>query len=239
MKVTVTQNYDEMSKAAYKIVQEVLKCQNPILGLATGSTPLGLYALISEACKKGDLSLKHVKSVNLDEYIGLPKGHKESYRYFMDTNLFDKTDIDKSSTYVPNGNAEDMQAECDRYNSLLNRMRQSVQILGIGGNGHIGFNEPGTPFSSVTHLVDLQERTRQDNARFFNSIDEVPRQAITMGISNIMNAERIVILASGKSKAEAVRAAAIGEVSEQCPASVLQKHPDAVLIVDEAAAELL
>ena len=184
-------------------------------------------------------SYKEIRTVNLDEYAGLDYSSDQSYVYFMRHNLFDHIDIDLANTNIENGKATDRQKECDRYNALLEEMQQDIQVLGIGSNGHIAFNEPGTPFGSVTHIVDLAESTIKDNARMFASIDEVPRQAFTMGLKNIMNAKKVLILANGANKAKAVYGLVKGEVTENLPASVLQLHPNCVLICDESAASLL
>lgn len=240
MKVIITENYDEMSKKAAEIMIELVKKNpNAILGLATGSSPIGMYKAMAEDCANGGASYKNVSTVNLDEYVGLTADHDQSYAYFMRTNLFDHIDIDQKNTNLPCGSAKDAQAECDRYNALLENMKQDVQVLGLGSNGHIGFNEPGTPFDSVTHLVDLTENTIKDNSRLFNSIDEVPRQALSMGIKNIMQAKSILMVVSGKNKAEAVRGMVKGEISPNLPASVLQLHPFVTIICDKDAASLL
>ncbi len=239
MKVIITENYDEMSKKAAEIMTAIVK-NNPkaILGLATGSSPIGTYQQMIKDCKNG-VSYKEVSTVNLDEYVGLTADHDQSYAYFMRTNLFDHVDIDLKNTNLPCGSASDLQAECDRYNALLETMKQDVQLLGLGSNGHIGFNEPATPFSSVTHLVDLTENTIKDNSRLFASIDEVPRQALSMGIKNIMQAKSILMVVSGKNKAEAVRGMVKGEVTPDLPASVLQLHPFVTVVCDKDAASLL
>ncbi len=239
MKVIITENYDEMSKKAAEIMTAIVK-NNPkaILGLATGSSPIGTYQQMIKDCKNG-VSYKEVSTVNLDEYVGLNADHDQSYAYFMRTNLFDHVDIDLKNTNLPCGNASDLQAECDRYNALLETMKQDVQLLGLGSNGHIGFNEPATPFSSVTHLVDLTENTIKDNSRLFASVDEVPRQALSMGIKNIMQAKSILMVVSGKNKAEAVRGMVKGEVTPDLPASVLQLHPFVTIVCDKDAASLL
>lgn len=240
MKVIITENYDEMSKKAAEIMIELVKKNpNAILGLATGSSPIGMYKAMAEDCANGGASYKNVSTVNLDEYVGLTADHDQSYAYFMRTNLFDHIDIDQKNTNLPCGSAKDAQAECDRYNALLENMKQDVQVLGLGSNGHIGFNEPGTPFDSVTHLVDLTENTIKDNSRLFNSIDEVPRQALSMGIKNIMQAKSILMVVSGKNKAEAVRGMVKGEITPNLPASVLQLHPFVTIICDKDAASLL
>ena len=240
MKVIIAKDYEEMSKKAFEVMREVVK-GNPraVLGLATGSTPIGLYKNMIEDHKRNCTSYREIRTVNLDEYAGLDYSSDQSYVYFMRSNLFDYIDIDLKNTNIENGKAADRQAECDRYNRLLEGMQQDIQVLGIGSNGHIAFNEPGTPFGSVTHIVDLAESTIKDNSRMFKSIDEVPRQAFTMGLKNIMNAKKILILANGANKAKAVYGLVKGEGTEAVPASVLQLHPDCTLVCDEAAAALL
>ena len=240
MKVIVTENYEEMSRKAFEVMAEVVK-NNPraVLGLTTGSTPLGLYRNMIEDHEKNGTSYREIKTVNLDEYAGLDYSSDQSYVYFMRHNLFDHIDIDLKNTNIENGKAADREAECARYNALLEALPRDIQVLGIGSNGHIAFNEPGTPFGSVTHIVDLAESTIRDNSRMFASIDEVPRQAFTMGLKNIMNAKKILILANGENKAKAVYGLVRGEVTEKVPASVLQLHPDCTLVCDRAAASLL
>lgn len=240
MKIIVKQNYDEMSATAAKFVVDRIKRKpNAVLGLATGSTPIGLYKQLIKSNGEGKVSFKQVTTVNLDEYVGLEAADKQSYHYFMNDNLFDHIDIDKNNTNLPNGAAKDLTAECSRYTDLLARLRQDIQILGIGSDGHIGFNEPNTPFDSTTQIIELEESTIRDNARLFDSIDQVPRRAITMGISNIMNSRQIIMLASGANKAQAVYDMCKGEVNVRCPASVLQRHPDVIVILDLAAASKL
>ena len=240
MKVIVTKNYDEMSaKAAEMIIAVVKNNPNAVLGLATGSSPIGMYKNMIKDCKENGTSYKNVSTVNLDEYVSLNADHDQSYAYFMRTNLFDYIDINQENTNLPCGVANDLQAECDRYNALLENLVPDVQVLGLGSNGHIGFNEPNTPFDSVTHLVDLTENTIKDNSRLFNSIDEVPRQALSMGIKNIMQAKSILMVVSGKNKAEAVRGMVKGEITPELPASVLQLHPFVTIICDKDAASLL
>lgn len=240
MKVVVTKDYDEMSAKAFEVMADVVK-NNPsaVLGLATGSTPIGLYKNMIKDHKENGTSYKGVKTVNLDEYAGLDYSSDQSYVYFMRDNLFDHIDIDLKNTNIEDGKAADRAAECDRYNALLETLQQDIQVLGIGSNGHIAFNEPGTEFGSVTHIVDLTESTIKDNSRLFERIEDVPRQAFTMGLKNIMNAKKILILANGANKAKAVYGLVKGKVTEDVPASVLQLHPDCVLICDEAAASLL
>ena len=240
MKVIIVKDYEEMSLKAFEVMSEVVKNKpDAVLGLATGSTPIGLYKNMIKDHKENGTSYKHIKTANLDEYAGLDYSSDQSYVYFMRDNLFNHIDIDLNNTNIENGKAKDADAECARYNALLDNMQQDIQLLGLGSNGHIAFNEPGTPFGSVTHVVDLQESTIKDNARLFNDISEVPRQAFTMGLKNIMNAKKILILASGANKAKAVYGMIHGEVTESLPASVLQLHPDCTLIIDESAASLL
>lgn len=240
MKVIVTKNYEEMSKEAAKILLAVVKEKpDAVLGLATGSTPIGTYREMIADHEKNGTSYRRIRTVNLDEYAGLDENSDQSYVYFMRKNLFDFLDIDVANTNIENGKAEDREKECERYNAILHEMQQDVQILGIGSNGHIAFNEPGTPFGSETHIVDLTESTIKDNSRLFARIEDVPRQAFTMGLKNIMNAKKIVILANGKNKAKAVYGLVKGPVTEDLPASVLQLHPDCTVVIDEEAASLL
>jgi len=240
MNLFITKDYEELSAKAYEIVKKILlEKPDATLGLATGSTPVGLYKLMAADCKKGEVSYKNVKSYNLDEYVGLGVGDEQSYVEFMRKNLFNHIDIDLKNTHLPDGMDADMQKACDRYNEMLANAEIDVQILGIGGNGHIAFNEPGTSFDSVTHIVNLTEKTIEDNARFFDSIDEVPTKAITMGIANIMAAKSIIILASGANKADAVFAAVKGKIDESCPASILRTHKNVTFIADIDAASKL
>ena len=210
---------------------------NAILGLATGSTPLGLYAELAKRCADGKISFKNARSFNLDEYVGLDGTHDQSYRYFMNENLFKHIDIDMAVTRVPSGidiaSAAAYDDEIEKAGGI------DLQLLGIGNNGHIGFNEPGTPFGSKTHLVDLTESTRTANARFFSSIDEVPTQAVTMGIKTVMNARKIILMAIGSAKAPIIAATIKGEVTPEVPASVLQLHPDVEVYLDHEAASQL
>lgn len=240
MKIIVVKNYDEMSRVAADMIAEVVEANpNATLGLATGSTPIGCYKLLADFCSSKRVSFARVKAVNLDEYVGLSSAHNQSYAYFMRSKLFDHIDIDLDNTAIPNGCAADVQEECAHYGDLLSSLPRDVQILGLGSNGHIGFNEPYTPFDSVTHLVDLSENTIADNSRLFDSLDDVPKKAITMGISEIMQARKIILLASGSNKAQAVYDMVRGQVTSRCPASVLQRHPDCVVIVDKEAGKLL
>ena len=236
MKIIIEKNYEELSARAARVMLEAVR-ENPyaVLGLATGTTPLGLYAQMIADHEKRGTSYAHIRTVNLDEYQGLPKTHPQSYAYFMRKNLFDGLDIDPENTNIENGMAEDEEKECARYDELLERLPRDIQLLGLGSNGHIAFNEPDTPFGSGTHVVTLAESTVKDNARLFDDISEVPRRAFTMGIRQIMQAKKILILASGANKADAVGRMAKGEVTERVPASVLQLHPDCILIADQAA----
>jgi glucosamine-6-phosphate deaminase len=239
MNIIVTENYEEISQKANEIMRGVVQGNpNAVLGLATGSSPIGLYKLMKEDCAAGVTSYKNIKTVNLDEYVGLPKENDQSYYYFMHENLFGGLDIDEKNVNLPSGEAEP-KAECERYTKLLQNMPQDIQILGIGGNGHIGFNEPGTSFDSTTHIIQLKEKTRLDNARFFKSLEEVPTHAITMGIKNILDAKKIVVIASGAGKAEAVFAMLNKPADINCPASALQTHKDVTVILDKEAAKLL
>ncbi len=240
MKVIIVENYEEMSVKAAEILTDIVK-KNPkaVLGLATGSSPIGTYQNMAKDHRENGTSYKDVVTVNLDVYVGLTPDHDQSYAYFMYENLFKNIDVKLENTNLPSGSAKDLQAECDRYNALLETYQQDVQVLGLGSNGHIGFNEPATPFGSVTHLVDLTESTIKDNSRLFASIDEVPRQALSMGIKNIMNAKSILVVVSGKNKAKAVYGMVKGEVTPDLPASVLQLHPFVTVICDKDAASLL
>ena len=240
MKVIITKNYEEMSEKAYEIVRDVIKANpNAVLGLATGSSPIGLYDDLVKAYERGEISFKNIRTVNLDEYVGLDYSSDQSYVYFMRKNLFERVDIDLANTNFPDGKAKDLEAECARYTKLVEGMQQDVQVLGLGSNGHIAFNEPGTPFDSTTHVVKLTESTIKDNSRLFKNIDEVPRSALTMGIANIMNAKKIVVVANGANKADAIYKTVKGEITEAVPASILQKHPDVTIVCDELAAAKL
>ena len=241
MRVYIGKNYDEMSRIAANVLSaQVMMKPDCVLGLATGSTPIGTYKVLIERCAAGDLDFSRVKSINLDEYVGLSGEHDQSYRYFMNNNLFNHINIDKANTNVPNGLAEDVDAECERYNNVINTLGPiDIQVLGMGHNGHIGFNEPDDHFPLETHKVDLAQSTIDANARFFASADEVPRQALTMGIKTIMQAKKVLVVVSGKDKAEIVKKAFTGPVTPEVPASILQMHSDVILVADEAAASLL
>ncbi|MEG1448673.1 MAG: glucosamine-6-phosphate deaminase, partial [Oscillospiraceae bacterium] len=215
MKVIITKNYEEMSKVAANILAEQIK-NNPesVLGLATGSTPIGLYKHLIELNKSKNISFRKIKTVNLDEYVGLEPTHDQSYRYFMNTNLFDHVDIDKSCTNVPSGIAKDFDAECERYENVIKDLGGiDIQLLGIGNNGHIGFNEPCEYFAKLTHITGLTKSTIEANARFFNSESDVPTKAISMGIKTIFGARKILLVASGESKAQTIFDTVCGEIT--------------------------
>ena len=240
MKIIITKNYEEMSERAAEIMLGVVK-KNPkaVLGLATGTTPLGLYAkMIADHREKGT-DYSQIRTVNLDEYKGLPKTHEQSYAYFMKKNLFEGLGIAPEQTNIEDGTAKDEKSECARYDALLEELPRDIQLLGLGSNGHIAFNEPGTPFGSGTHVVTLAKSTVKDNARLFKDISEVPQKAFTMGIKQIMQAKKVLILASGEGKADAVYKMMKGEITEKVPASVLLLHPDCILIADESATRKL
>ena len=237
MKFYVAENYEAMSrKAASILAAKVIEKPDCVLGLATGSTPIGTYQNLIQWYKDGDLDFSQVKSVNLDEYVGLAPTHDQSYRYFMQTNLFDHINIDVANTNVPNGLADDPEAACAEYDEIIRSMGGvDIQVLGMGHNGHIAFNEPADYFPMGTHVVDLQESTINANARFFASADEVPRKAMTMGIGNIMAAKQILVVVNGEAKADIVKAAFTGPVTPMVPASILQLHPNVVVVGDKAA----
>lgn len=238
MKVLVCKDYDELSKEAFKVMKDVV-ANNPkaVLGLATGSSPEGLYAEMIKDHKENGTSYKEVSSFNLDEYVGIDRNDKNSYYTFMNEKLFSGIDIDLNNTHVPYGST---QADCDAYEEAMNEVSIDIQVLGIGQNGHIGFNEPGTSFDVLTHIVDLTQSTLEANSRYFdNDPNKVPKQAMSMGIATIMKAKKILLVANGTQKAEAVKAMVEGPVSEDCPASALQNHPDVTVVVDQEAGSLL
>lgn len=234
-------NAAEVGKLAAAFMIDIINDKpNAVLGLATGSTPIPLYQSLIEANQAKKVSFRGVRTVNLDEYVGLPGTHDQSYRYFMNTNLFDHVDIDKANTNVPDGMAGDAEAACNAYEEKIASLGGiDVQLLGIGLNGHIGFNEPTNVFPKRTHIVELTSSTREANKRFFASIDDVPTQAITMGIGTIMAAKKIMMIATGENKAEILKASLTGEVNPMVPASILQFHPDVTVFADEAALRLL
>lgn len=238
MEVIVLKDYEEVSQKAFEVMKEIVANKpTAVLGLATGSTPIGLYERMIKDHEENGTSYKDCQSFNLDEYVGLPRDHKESYYTFMHKNLFHGIDIKEENVHLPYG---DTKEDCAAYEKAMENVHVDVQVLGIGANGHIGFNEPGTPFDEETHIVTLTEKTREDNARFFDGdINQVPTHAITMGVATIMKAGKILLIATGANKADAVAAMINGEANPECPASVLQNHKDVVVILDEAAAAKL
>ena len=236
MKYLVFNSKQEASKEAYKILRSLIN-ENSTLGLATGGSPTGLYAEMIADHKAGNFSYKNVKSYNLDEYVGISYDHPESYHKFMETNLFNHIDIEKENTHVPDASAEDLEDALKSYQEALNNTNIDVQLLGVGSNGHIGFNEPGTSFDTGVHIVDLKQETIEANSRFFNNdINLVPKQAVTMGIKDIMKAKHIILLAFGKAKQDAIRSlVADEEITENIPCTILKNHPSVYVIVDKEA----
>ena len=241
MKIKIVDSYKEMSRCAAEMFEKVIgEKSNCVLGLATGDTPIGMYECLIEDNKAGRVDFSAVSSVNLDEYYPISPDNRQSYRYFMDTHLFEKVNINKANTYVPDGQTSDAKKSCEEYEKLIDSLGGiDIQVLGIGRNGHIGFNEPADSLEAYTHITDLTADTIEANSRFFESEEDVPKQALTMGIKSIFKAKRIVILASGEGKAEAVKAMLDGGISTNCPASLLCLHPDVTLICDKSAAALL
>ncbi len=239
MRIICCNDYQEMSRVGADMVAEVVKAKpSCVLGLATGSTPEGLYAELIAKYQRGELDFSGVTTVNLDEYYPISPENEQSYRYFMNTKLFDHINVDKANTYVPNGSAEDAAAEAARYEAFVRSLGGAdIQILGIGRNGHIAFNEPAESLHPATHVTSLTADTVDANARFFASADEVPTLALTMGMGTILSAKKIIILANGKGKHEAVSAMLQGLVTTSCPASFLNLHADVTLICDHAAYE--
>lgn len=241
MKMIKTKDYMEMSrKAAGIIAAQIIMKPDCVLGLATGSSPIGLYDQLVKWYEKGDLDFSQVSSVNLDEYRGLKPEDDQSYDYFMHKYLFDRVNIDPANTNVPDGMAQNAEEECIRYEELIASYGGvDLQLLGMGHNGHIGFNEPGSVFEKRTHCVDLTESTIEANKRFFASAEDVPRQAYSMGIGTIMKAKKILVVVSGEDKAEMLAKAFLGDVTPEVPASILQMHPDVTVVADEAACSRL
>ena len=237
MVIYKAKNYQDMSRKAANIISaQIIMKPNCVLGLATGSSPVGTYKQLIEWYNKGDLDFSNVTSINLDEYKGLSPENNQSYRYFMNTNLFDHVNIDKSHTFVPNGLETDSEKACSSYNDIIHSQGGiDLQLLGLGRNGHIGFNEPGAAFEKETHCVNLTESTIEANKRFFDSENDVPRQAYTMGIKNIMQAKKILVVVSGENIADAVKKAFFGPITPSVPASILQLHNDVTIVADEAA----
>lgn len=237
MEIINVKNNVEGGKVAAEILVNAI-CLKPtiVLGLATGSSPESTYDALVESYRRGGVSFEYVKTVNLDEYIGLPKSSPQSYHYFMWKNLFSQVNIKPENTHIPNGVAENPEEECTRYDKLIESLGGiDIQLLGIGHNGHIGFNEPAESFEVGTHTVDLSPSTIEANSRFFPSKNEVPTRAITMGTEQIMRAKRIILLAFGEGKAEILRRALRGKITPACPASILQNHKNLTVIADEDA----
>jgi glucosamine-6-phosphate deaminase len=237
MKIIVAKDYNEMSKKAAQIIAAQITLKpNSVLGFATGSSPVGTYQELAKKNQAGEIDFSDITTVNLDEYKGLPKEHEQSYIRFMNENLFDHVNIDKANTYLPNGMTETPDEECANYEKLIKELGGiDLQLLGIGHNGHIGFNEPSDRFEMNTHCVTLTERTIEANKRFFDSADDVPRQAFSMGIGTIMAAKKIVVVVSGEDKADALQKAVEGPITPAVQGSILQLHPDVTIICDEAA----
>lgn len=241
MKIQIFENYEKLSQESARLLAtQILRHPESVLGLATGSTPLSTYKKLIRLYEEGLISFKKIRTYNLDEYIKIDVKNPESYRAFMEDKLFSKVDIDEKNWHIPNGNAEDLEKECRLYDKKIEEAGGvDLQLLGIGSNGHIAFNEPGTPFSSRTHVVDLKENTIKDNARFFERLEDVPIRAISMGLRTIMEARQIILLANGANKAKAIKEALEGPITPEVPASVLQLHPNLIVLLDEAAASQL
>jgi len=241
MIVEILDTYEKMSDRAAEILKEAVN-SNPaiVLGLPTGSSPVGMYKRICDDYQRGELDLSQATTFNLDEYIGLSPEHEQSYHHFMATHLFDCVNLRAENIHLPHASGEEKKAACEGYEQKIQKAGGiDLQILGIGRNGHIGFNEPGNPFESRTHVVKLHRETREVNARFFDSLEEVPEYSMTMGIKTIMRSKRILLLATGEKKCEAIRKTLYGPITPDFPASVLQLHPDCRILVDKAAGQLL
>lgn len=241
MKIIVTKNYEELSrKAGNLFASQLILKTNAVIGLATGSSPVGMYKELIRIYQAGDIDFDEVVSFNLDEYIGLSPDNEQSYHYFMKENLFNHINIRPENIHIPSGIAVDMNVAAQSYDNMIEEAGGiDIQILGIGNNGHIGFNEPDVKFEARTHIVELEKETIEANSRFFDSIEEVPTQAISMGIKNIMQSRKIVLIASGEGKAKVVQQMIEGPITPELPASVLQLHPDVTIILDQEAASLL
>ncbi len=241
MKIIMGKDYQNMSRKAANIISaQVILNPNSVLGLATGSTPLGVYNQLIEWFKKGDLDFSKVHSVNLDEYVGLVPEHDQSYHYYMKENFFNHINIKLENTNVPNGLAKDINAECARYDKLITDLGGiDLQLLGIGNTGHIGFNEPNEDFDKMTHKVKLTQKTIDANSRFFASADDVPKYAVTMGIKAIMQAKKILLVANGEGKADILYRSLFGPITPAVPASILQLHPNVTVVADEAALSVI
>jgi glucosamine-6-phosphate deaminase len=241
MELLKVKDYEKMSKTVAKMIyKEILTSSSLVLGLATGGTPIGMYQSLIQQIQDNGLLLDHVRTVNLDEYVGISNEHPQSYHTYMKEHLFQYLDIPLEHVHIPNGNAADLDLECERFDQLIEQLGGvDLQVLGIGENGHIGFNEPGTSFSEKTHIVELTSSTRKANARFFDTLAEVPTHAVTMGIASILASKKILLLASGENKARAIRDFLYGEIGEELPVSALKNHSNVVVIADEAALSLV
>jgi len=241
MKFKVFDSYEELSAYSAELVAGVIReKEDAVLGLATGSSPLGLYEELIKLYEDGNLDFSRIRSINLDEYVGLDGTHDQSYRYFMDINFFNHINIDKKNTFVPNGIAEDLEKGAKEYDELIESLGGvDVQVLGIGPNGHIGFNEPAEQLNLNTHIAELTEETIKANARFFASEKDVPTRAVTMGVGPIMKARKVILIASGENKAWAVKSLVDDLISTTIPATLLKVHPDVTVLLDKAAASLL
>ncbi|SFD15411.1 glucosamine-6-phosphate deaminase [Clostridium uliginosum] len=241
MKLVIKKDYDEMSKLAAETIKGIVNNKpTAILGLATGSTPIGVYKELIKMNKSNDIDFSKVTTVNLDEYIGLGENDPQSYRYFMNKNLFEYININKSNTFVPNGLAENIEQEAKNYDNKIDELDGiDVQILGIGSNGHIAFNEPSDVLIAGTHLTGLTESTIEANSRFFDSASEVPKSALTMGLGQIMKSRKILLLAQGENKAEVVKELLSGKITTKNPSTMLQMHKDVTIIIDEEIGKLI
>lgn len=241
MKLIVVDNYEKLSKvAAYEFAKIIKEKPDAVLGLATGGSPVGMYKELIRMYENKELDFSKVTTVNLDEYIGLNPEHEQSYRNFMNKNLFNHINVNMEKTFIPNGLAKDLEFECKEYDKKIMELGGiDIQLLGVGNNGHIAFNEPDDELYSETHIISLTKNTIKANARFFDNIDDVPKQAITMGVGGIMKAKKIILIASGASKAEAIKGLLSGKVTTENPASMLQMHRDVIVIVDKEAAKLI
>ena len=241
MRLMITESYEELSKAAAEEFAKVIKEKpNAVLGLATGGSPVGMYKELIKMYEKNELDFSKVTTVNLDEYIGLNPEHNQSYRHFMNENLFNHININIANTFVPNGLADNLEVECKEYDKKIMELGGiDIQLLGVGNNGHIAFNEPDEQLSAGTHVISLTENTIEANSRFFENINDVPKKAITMGLGGIMKGKKIILIASGESKAEAIKGLFSGKITTDNPASMLQMHRDVTVIVDKEAAKLI
>lgn len=241
MRIHILDSYEEMSiKAASIVASQIILKPDSVLGLATGSTPLGMYAQLVEMFRNKRVDFREVKTFNLDEYLGLEPDHPQSYNYYMNENFFRKVNVPRENINIPPGNPENIETACLSYDRAIKEAREiDIQVLGVGTNGHIGFNEPDFRLKTETHVVNLTRETIESNSRFFASVDDVPRRAISMGMGSIMRANRILLMASGENKAEVIRKTVSGEITTEVPASLLQLHPEVILVLDKEAGSYL